>query len=52
MSTIKKVLVNQNESLISQKHVYEPIPEIVEIHCKPIFKLLKGFKLQQYASVT
>lgn len=41
----------QNDSVLSAKHI-EPIPEIVEIHNKPIFKLLKAFKLQQYAIVS
>lgn len=40
--------LGNNESVLSQK-MFEPIHEIVEIHNKPIFKLLKSFKLQQYA---
>lgn len=41
-------MMGNTESVLSQKQ-FEPIHEIVEVHSKPIFKLLKGFKLQQYA---
>jgi hypothetical protein len=49
-SNRKQSFIAQNDSILSHKKI-EVIPEIVEIHSKPIFKLFKGFKLQQYAIV-
>jgi len=40
----EKRALAQNESVLSTKQ-FEPIPEIVDVHSKPIFKLLRGFKL-------